>query len=58
MRPAFSSTRQAGMFALLLLLLLVLPLLPKSFLPPRRESYSSEPWGASVLILPCQKELN
>jgi hypothetical protein len=33
------------MFALLLLLLLVLPLLPKSFLPPRRESYSSEPWG-------------
>lgn len=46
MRPAFTSTRQAGMFALLLLLLLLLPLaMPKSWLPPRREIYSSLPWG-------------
>ena len=46
MRPAFSSTRQAGMFALLLLVLLLLPLaMPKSLLPPRREVYSSLPWG-------------
>ena len=46
MAPAFSSTRQAGMFALLLLLLFLLPLaMPKSLLPPRQEIYSSAPWG-------------
>jgi hypothetical protein len=46
MRPAFTSVRQAGTFALLLLVLLLLPLaMPKSMLPPRREIYSSAPWG-------------
>lgn len=46
MSPAFSSTRQAWMFALLLLVLLLLPLaMPESWLPPRREIYSSCPWG-------------
>ncbi len=40
MDPAFSSPRQAGAFALLLLLILLLPVLVgKSFLPPREQLY-------------------
>jgi hypothetical protein len=46
MRPAFSSTGQAGAFALLLLVLLLLPaLLGKNGLPPREQVYSSIWWG-------------
>jgi len=42
MSPAFSSSRQAGAFALLLLLILLLPVLVgKSVLPSREEAYSS-----------------
>ena len=42
MSPAFSSSRQAGAFALLLLLILLLPVLAgKSFLPTREQFYSS-----------------
>lgn len=45
--PAFSSTRQALGFVLLLLFLLLLPLLlQKPLLPPRAEIYSSLSWGA------------
>ena len=45
MSPAFSSTRQAAAFALLLLALLLLPaLMGKSVLPPREQVYSSVPW--------------
>ena len=45
MRPAFSSTRQAAVFGLLLLLLLLLPaLMCKSWLPPRESIYSSVSW--------------
>ena len=44
MAPAFSSTRQAGAFALLLLTILLLPMLAgKSLLPPREQIYSSVP---------------
>src|SRR5262249_10887463 len=44
MRPAFSSTKQAAAFALLLLVLLALPaLMGKSLLPPRAEIYTSTP---------------
>lgn len=47
MPPAFSSTKQAGAFALLLLILLLLPALTgKSWLPPREQIYSSIWWGA------------
>lgn len=47
MRPAFSSTRQAAGFAVLLLLLLLLPaLLGKSCLPSREQMYAAIPWGA------------
>ena len=49
MSPPFSSTRQAGAFALLLLLILLLPgVMGKSCLPPREEIYSSLPWGAGA----------
>jgi hypothetical protein len=42
MRPAFSSTKQAAAFALLLLVLLLLPVLAgKKFLPARDQIYSS-----------------
>jgi hypothetical protein len=45
MRPAFSSTRQAAAFALLLLALLLAPVIAgKTFLPPREAIYSSTPW--------------
>jgi hypothetical protein len=45
MAPAFSSTKQAGVFVLLLLVILLLPVLVgKSLLPPREEIYSSTPW--------------
>ena len=45
MRPAFASTRQAAAFALLLLVLLLLPaLLTKSILPSREQIYSSIWW--------------
>lgn len=47
MRPAFSSTRQAAAFALMLLLLLLAPVLAgKRFLPPRSEIYSSIWWSS------------
>jgi hypothetical protein len=49
MSPAFSSTRQAAGFGLLVLLLLLLPSLTgKSLLPPRERVYSSMPWGAGA----------
>jgi len=42
MRPAFSSTKQAAAFALLLLVLLLLPaVFKKNWLPPREQIYSS-----------------
>jgi hypothetical protein len=45
MDPAFSSTRQAGAFALLLLVILLGPwLVGKWALPPREQIYSSIPW--------------
>jgi hypothetical protein len=50
MRPAFSSTRQAALFALLLLLLLTLPLLiKKDWLPPRDEIYAVQGYGIAPL---------
>ena len=46
MRPAFSSTRQTAAFALLLLVLLLLPALAgKKFLPPREQAYAVQAWG-------------
>jgi hypothetical protein len=46
MRPAFSSTRSAAAFALLLLMLLALPLVVgKNLLPPREQAYSVQGWG-------------
>ena len=46
MSPAFSSLRQAVGFVLLLLVLLLLPLLvPRSVLPPREQIYASLPWN-------------
>ncbi len=45
MRPAFASTRQAGAFAFLVLVLLLLPVLvTKSLLPPRQELYAFMGW--------------
>lgn len=44
MRPAFSSTRQAAAFALLLLALLLAPALAQKCLPPREQIYSSIWW--------------
>lgn len=47
MRPAFSSSRQAAAFALLLLALLLAPALAgKKILPPRTEIYSSIWWAS------------
>jgi hypothetical protein len=47
MRPAFSSTKQAAAFALLLLLVLLSPLWAgKKLLPPREEAYSTQSWGS------------
>jgi len=47
MRPAFSSTKQAAAFALLLLVTLLSPVLAgKKFLPPREQAYSSQSWGS------------
>jgi hypothetical protein len=49
MRPAFTSVRQAVLFGLLLVLLLLLPVvMRKSLLPPRQEIYSSLPWGVGA----------
>ena len=46
MRPAFSSTKQAAAFALLLLTLLALPVVVgKNLLPPREQAYSIQSWG-------------
>jgi hypothetical protein len=46
MRPAFSSTRQAGAFLLLLLVLLLLPaFMGKPLLPSREQVYSAIPWA-------------
>jgi hypothetical protein len=46
MSPAFSSLRQAVGFILLLLFLLLLPLLvPRSALPPRETVYNTQPWN-------------
>jgi hypothetical protein len=46
MRPAFSSTRSAAAFALLLLVLLALPVLVgKNLLPPREQAYAVQAWG-------------
>ena len=47
MRPAFSSTKSATAFALLLLILLLSPVLAgKKFLPPRESAYASQSWGS------------
>jgi hypothetical protein len=47
MRPAFSSTKQAAAFALLLLLVLLSPVLAgKRLLPPREQAYASQSWGS------------
>lgn len=47
MAPAFSSTRQAAAFALLLLATVLLPAAMRpSMLPPRSQVYSSIPWSA------------
>jgi hypothetical protein len=49
MCPAFSSTRQAAGFALLLLLILLSPELPRrSWLPPRQQVYAHISWGAGA----------
>lgn len=46
MRPAFSSTKAAAVFALLLLLLLALPaVMGKNLLPPREQAYAIQGWG-------------
>jgi hypothetical protein len=47
MRPAFSSTKSAAAFALLLLALLSLPVIVgKNLLPPREQSYEALSWGS------------
>jgi hypothetical protein len=49
MAPAFSSPKQAGTFALLLLGILLLPVVVgKSLLPPRERTYSFAPWSAGA----------
>jgi hypothetical protein len=46
MRPAFSSTKQAAAFALLLLVVLLSPVLAgKKVLPPREQAYASLGWN-------------
>jgi len=48
MRPAFSSARSAAAFALLLLVLLLLPVLAgNSWLPAREQSYAALSWGSA-----------
>ena len=48
MRPAFSSTKAAAAFALLLLGVLFAPVLAgKKFLPPRAQAYATLSWGYS-----------
>jgi hypothetical protein len=45
MRPAFSSTKSAAAFALMLLVILLSPVLVgKNLLPPREEVYTSQTW--------------
>ena len=47
MRPAFSSTKQAAAFALLLLMVLSLPaVVGEGSLPPREQSYATLSWGS------------
>jgi hypothetical protein len=47
MRPAFVSTKQSAVFAILLLIVLLSPVLAgKRFLPPREQAYSSQSWGS------------
>ena len=47
MRPAFSSTKQAAAFALLLLCILLSPVWAgKRLLPPREQAYASQGWGS------------
>ena len=47
MRPAFSSTKSAAAFALLLLALLTLPVVVgKNLLPPREQAYDTLTWGS------------
>ena len=47
MRPAFSSTKQATAFALLLLVILLLPVgLRGRLLPPHRENYLQQGWDS------------
>jgi hypothetical protein len=47
MRPAFSSTKSAAAFALLLLTLLALPaVVGKNLLPSREQSYAALSWGS------------
>jgi len=47
MRPAFSSTKSAAVFALVLLVLLALPVVVgKNLLPPREQAYQTKDWGA------------
>ena len=46
MRPAFSSTRAAAAFVLVLLVLLTLPaIVGKNLLPPREQAYSVQGWS-------------
>jgi hypothetical protein len=48
MSPAFSSPKQAGAFALLLLVLLVLPtVMKKDWLPPRQQIYACLGWDTT-----------
>ena len=44
MRPAFSSTKSAAAFALLLFVLLTLPVIIGKNLPPREQSYAIQGW--------------
>lgn len=47
MRPAFSSTKSAAAFALLLLMLLALPVVVgKNLMPSREQAYATRSWGS------------
>jgi hypothetical protein len=47
MRPAFTSTKAAAAFGLLLLVVLLSPVLAgKKFLPPREQAYAGKSWGS------------
>jgi hypothetical protein len=49
MRPAFSSTRQAAAFAVLMLVVLLSPVLAgKKFLPAREENYTVQGWSTGA----------